>query len=126
MFHKRIAVFLLALSVMLLSSAVLLSAKDNSMGIAQERVITLSAPTVVGGTVLPAGDYKVTHEMQGQAHIMTFKRMYGKAEVQMKCTLVPLDAKAQDTRLLYETDTNNQRVLTEMIFRGDTSKHVLE
>ena len=124
--QKRITVFLLALFVVLLCSAVLLPAKDNPMGIKDKQDIMLSAPTLVGGTVLPAGDYKVTHEMQGQTHIMIFKQSHGTAEVKTKCTLVPLNEKAQDTRQLYETNAKNQKVLMEMIFRGDTAKHVLE
>ena len=124
--QKRITVFLLVLFVVLLCNAVLLPAKDNSMGIAEKRAITLSAPTLVGGTVLPAGDYNVTHEMRGQNHVMIFKRSYGTAEVTAGCKLVPLDAKALDTQLVYETNTNNQKVLLEMAFRGDTAKHVLE
>src|SRR5271157_3117821 len=91
--QKRITVFLLALFVVLLCNAVLLPAKDNSMGIAEKRAITLSAPTLVGGTVLPAGDYKVTHEMQGQTHIMIFKQSHGTAEAKVRCELVPLNAK---------------------------------
>ncbi len=58
--QKRITVFLLALFVVLLCHAVLLPARDNPMGIKDKQDITLSAPTLVGGTVLPAGDYKVT------------------------------------------------------------------
>ena len=126
MSRKRITVFLLTLFVVLLCNAVLLPAKDIPMGIKGKQDITLSAPTLVGGTVLPAGDYKVTHEMQGQTHIMTFKQSHGTAEVKTKCTLVPLNEKAQDTRQLYETNAENQKVLMEMIFRGDTAKHVLE
>ncbi|MGB7555419.1 MAG: hypothetical protein WBM04_13685 [Candidatus Korobacteraceae bacterium] len=124
--QKRITVFLLALFVVLLCHAVLLPARDNPMGIKDKQDITLSAPTLVGGTVLPAGDYKVTHEMQGQTHIMIFKQSHGTAEVKTKCTLVPLNEKAQDTRQLYETNAKNEKVLMEMIFRGDTAKHVLE
>ena len=124
--QKRITVFLFALFVVLLCSAVLLPAKDNPMGIKDKQDITLSAPTLVGGTVLAAGDYKVTHEMQGQTHIMIFKQSHGTAEVKTKCTLVPLNEKAQDTRQMYETNAKNEKVLMEMIFRGDTAKHVLE
>jgi hypothetical protein len=97
--QKRITVFLLALFAVLLCNAVLLPAKDNPMGIKDKQDITLSAPTLVGGTVLPAGDYKVTHEMQGQTHNMIFKQSHGTAEVKTKCTLVPLDVLQLSGRL---------------------------
>ena len=121
--RKRMFVVLIGLVLVLLGS---MAAKDNPMGIATKQTINFTQPTVVGGSLLPAGDYKVTHEMQGQTHIMIFKQSHGTAEVKTKCTLVPLNEKAQDTRQLYETNAKNQKVLMEMIFRGDTAKHVLE
>jgi len=47
------------------------------MGIAEKQTLTFYGPTVVGGTLLPAGDYTVTHEMQGQTHLMIFKQVGG-------------------------------------------------
>lgn len=123
---KRTAMVLAAI-FMVLCSVSLLAAKDTSkLGIAETRVITFSAPTVIGGTLLPAGDYKVTHQMQGQDHIMTFTQIGGKkAEAKTKCTLVPLGAKAPTNEQRTTVNAKNERVLTEMTFRGDTAKHVL-
>jgi len=95
------------------------------MGIAQKQEISFTAPTVVGGSLLPAGDYKVLHEMQGTTHIMVFKQINGKAEAKAKCNLVPLNEKAKTTEQRYTENAKNERVLIEMTFRGDTSKHVL-
>jgi hypothetical protein len=122
---KRTAMVVVAIFVLLCSVSLL--AKDSSkLGIAETRTITFSAPTVIGGTLLPAGDYKVTHQMQGQDHIMTFTQIGGKkAEAKTKCTLVPLGAKAQTNEQHTTLNAKNERVLTEMTFRGDTSKHVL-
>lgn len=112
--------------VVILSVAAFIQAKDNPMGVAPKQNITLTAPTVVGGTLLPAGDYSVLHEMQGTEHIMIFKEIGGKkTEVKAKCSLVPLTAKATQTEQRYTENAKNERVLVEMIFRGDTSKHVL-
>jgi hypothetical protein len=94
-------------------------------GVALKQEITFTAPTLVGGNLLPAGDYKVLHEMQGTDHIMIFKQMNGKAEAKAKCNLVPLNAKAKTTEQRYTENAKNERVLIEMVFRGDTSKHVL-
>jgi hypothetical protein len=101
------------------------SAWDNPMGVAPKQEITFTAPTVVGGTLLPAGDYKVLHEMQGSEHIMFFKQIGGKAEVKAKCSLVPLGEKAKTTEQRYNENAKNERVLVEMQFRGETAKHVL-
>ncbi len=67
----------------------------------------------------------MTHQMQGQTHIMVFKQNGGKAEVKANCTLVPLNEKAKQSEERFEQNAKNQKVLVEMIFKGDTAKHVL-
>jgi hypothetical protein len=124
--QKRMFTLLVA-AVVVLGAATLLAASDNPMsGVALKQEITFTAPTVVGGSLLPAGDYKISHMMQGSEHIMIFKQIGGKAEAKAKCNLVPLAEKAKTTEQHYTENAKNERVLTEMIFRGDTSKHVLE
>lgn len=123
-YQKRMFVILIT-AVMVLSAATMLGAKDNPMGVAPKQQISFTAPTLVGGSLLPAGDYTVLHEMQGTEHIMIFKQVSGKAEVKAKCNLVPLTEKAKTTEQRYSENAQNQRVLIEMTFRGDTAKHVL-
>lgn len=112
--------------ILVLGTATLLAAKDYPMGVAPKQEITFTAPTLVGGSLLPAGDYTVLHEMQGTTHIMIFKQIGGKAEAKSKCNLVPLTEKAKTTEQRYSENAKNERVLVEMTFRGDTAKHVLE
>jgi hypothetical protein len=121
----RIIAVLAAVAI-LVCGATLLQAKDNPMGIAPKQTLTLSQPAVVAGTLLPAGEYKVTHEMQGQTHIMTFQQIDGKAKAKAKCNLVPLAEKASASESHFTQNANNERVLTEITFRGDKAKHVLE
>jgi hypothetical protein len=108
-------------------SAALVQATDNPLGIANKQTITFGSPTVVGGTLLPAGEYQVLHQMNGTEHIMVFKGIAGtKGEAKAKCNLVPLAVKATKTEQRYTENAKNEHVLQEMTFRGDTSKHVLE
>ena len=122
--QKRMFVLVMAIFVVV-GTVTVLSASTNSMGVAQKQEITFSAPTVVGGTLLPAGDYKVLHEMNGAEHIMVFKQIGGKAEVKAKCSLVPLPEKSKTTEQRYTENAKNEHVLVEMQFRGDMAKHVL-
>ena len=87
------------------------------------RTLTLSEQAKVGAQVLPAGEYKVTHTMDGAEHIMVFKQ--AKQEYRVKCNLEPLNAKADATQAWYEADASGQRVLQAIVFRGDTVKHVM-
>lgn len=122
--QKRMFAVLIA-ATLVLGATTLLAAKDNPMGIAPKQDITFTAPTVVGGTLVPAGDYKIIHEMQGTEHIMIFKSANGKIEVKAKCSLVPLTEKAKTTEQRYTENAKNEHVLVEMTFRGDSAKHVL-
>jgi hypothetical protein len=115
-------VVLIGLVLVLLGS---MAAKDNPMGIATKQTINFTQPTVVAGSLLPAGDYNVTHQMQDQTHIMIFKQKGGTAEVKAKCTLVPLPRKATRSEQRFTENANNQRVLVQMTFSGDQATHVL-
>jgi hypothetical protein len=118
--------FAVATAVLLVFSCTMMMASTNAMGIAEKQTINFTAPTLIGSTVLPAGNYNVTHEMNGQAHIMIFKQIGGtKAEVRTNCTLVPLKEKAEHTQQLYTINAKDQHVLQQITFQGDKATHVL-
>jgi len=121
--QKKMFVVLIGLILLLLGTMV---AKDNSMGIATKQTLDFTQPTIVAGTLLPAGTYTVTHEMQGQTHIMIFKQKGGTAEAKAKCTLVPLASKATVSEQRFNDNANKQRVLVQMTFYGDKAIHVIE
>ena len=110
------------LLVTLLGLGVMLWAQGPA-GFKEKRTVSLSEQTKVGAQVLPAGEYKVTHTMEGAEHIMVFKQ--GKQEYRVKCNLEPLSAKADATQVWYEPDANGARVLQAIVFRGDTVRHVM-
>jgi hypothetical protein len=119
---KLIAVMTLCV----LAMASVLMAKQNQFGVADTRQVTFNEPMYVGNVLLPKGDYEVKHTMQGETHIMVFTQLHAKnpAEAQVKCTLVPLQKKADQTATSYTQNDKNQRVLTSLEFKGDTAKHV--
>jgi hypothetical protein len=103
----------------------MVSAEEKNLGIRDVSRVTFVAPMRVGTAVLPAGDYLVRHTMEGQEHVMVFQPVRGKGpEVKAKCTLVPLAEKAEHNQTIYSMNAANERVLQELIFRGDSAKHV--
>jgi hypothetical protein len=64
--------------------------------------------------------------MEGQDHIMVFHQIGARkpVEVRAKCTLVPLAEKAKGDQKIYLTNAANEWVLQELIFKGDSAKHV--
>lgn len=111
--------------VVTLSVAVAL-AGSNKFGVADTQKITFIDPIRIGDTLLPQGNYSIQHQMEGNEHLMLFKQLgvAKPAQVQVKCTLVPLATKADQTQKIYVVNASNERVLRELIFRGDTAKHV--
>jgi hypothetical protein len=101
-------------------------AGQNSMGIADHYQVSFSQNVWVANTLLPQGDYEIKHVMEGDNHIMVFHQLNVRkpAEVRAKCTIVLLPEKAGDSQKIYTLNAANERILQELIFRGDRAKHV--
>jgi hypothetical protein len=113
-------------SICVLLFGVFALAGQNPMGISDLYRVNFTEKVKVADTVLPSGDYEIRHVMEGANHIMVFRQIGVRKPVvvRAKCTLVPLTAKAADNQKIYELDAANQRVLHELIFKGDRAKHV--
>lgn len=96
---------------------------QGQAGFKGTRIVVLSEQSKVGAQLLPAGEYKLTHTMEGSEHIMVFKK--GKQEYRVKCNMEPLSEKADATQYWFEPDGAGQRVLQSIVFRGDTVRHVI-
>ncbi len=112
--------------VVVIVLGVFMWAGTNQLGVADSYRVNFSEPVRVADTLLPRGDYEIRHVMEGQNHIMVFHQLRTSkpVEVRAKCTLVPLTAKAPDSQKIYELNAANERVLHELIFKGDRAKHV--
>jgi hypothetical protein len=102
------------------------SAAENQLGIADSYRVNFTEKVRVADTLLPQGNYEIRHVMEGSDHIMVFRQMGTKkpVEVRAKCTLIPLGAKADQDQKIYVLNAANERVLHEMVFKGDRAKHV--
>ncbi len=107
-------------------TALCLASSLNQYGVADVQQVTFTDAIKVGDVLLPKGDYKVEHTMQGQDHIMVFTQLHAKtpATAKAKCQLVKLEAKADQTQVLYDHGDANTHVLQEITFRGETARHV--
>ncbi len=83
--------------------------------------ITLDRPVVMKGTVLKAGDYRIT---LGDAKV-TITTDTGKNPIEVPAKLESVEKKFADTMLAYTTE-NGQQALTEIRLGGTTTKVVFE
>jgi len=113
------------LAISLFALSLVATAGQNNLGVSDIVHVTFATPVRVGTSLLPAGNYTVRHTMEGQEHVMVFKLVGNKtSEVKAKCTLIQLGKKSDQTRAIYQVNASNERVLRELVFRGDTAKHV--
>ena len=122
---RHIKIFGISFLCLLMLSLVAF-AGQNSMGISDKYQVNFVEKVRVADTLLPQGDYEIRHVMEGQNHIMVFHQLRTKnpVEVRAKCTLVPLAEKANADQKIYVLNAANERVLSELIFKGDKAKHV--
>jgi hypothetical protein len=122
----RVMKVVAVLAVMVLSMSLLATAGRNQFGVSDVQKVTFNEAIKVGDVLLPKGEYKVLHTMEGENHIMVFTQVTTReaATARVKCQLVPLPEKAQQNLVLYGHNDQNVHVLQELIFRGDTAKHV--
>ena len=97
-------------------------AADATFGVGKTRYITFNSDVKVGDKVLPAGEYKVLHMMEGTDHTLVFKSTDNKEKVRVKCNMVQLDKKSDQTFSELKT-VGSERILTALVFRGDNFKH---
>jgi hypothetical protein len=110
--------------ICVLMVAVVASAGEN-LGISNYQKVSFTGNVRIGDSLLPKGDYEVKHVMEGENHIMIFHQLAGKsATFRVKCTLVPLTEKAKTTEKKYVLNAANEQVMQEIVFRGDSAKHV--
>jgi hypothetical protein len=121
--RRMFAGVLILMWVFILSAV---SAAENQMGIKDSYSVSFSGKVRVADTLLPPGNYEIRHVMEGSDHIMVFRQLRTKkpVEVRAKCTLVPLTAKAEKDEKIYTLNAANERVLQELVFKGDSAKHV--
>jgi hypothetical protein len=98
----------------------------NKYGIADKRPVRFYDPVWVGSVLLPAGEYEVRHNMQGEEHLMVFREMSAKtpAEARVRCTLVPVEKPIEQDQVGFTSNSAGQLVLHRLAFKGDRAEHL--
>ena len=115
----------LVLGLTMVLACVAAFATDTTQAMPGKKTITFTAPTVVGGTLLPVGDYTVTHEENGQTIVMIVTKTGGTLQAKSNCTMVPVKTKAARCDQSYTVNDKNEHVLIAMTFEGENVTHEL-
>ncbi len=104
-------------------AAVSVSAQGSPIG--KSRDLVLRLPAQAASITLPAGEYRVTHVMDGEKHVLVFKALKGeRKEFRVPCKMHALDVEARHTEQHYEMTSAGDRVLTSLVFQGEKVEHV--
>jgi len=96
---------------------------DDAMVSWKMKDVELMAPARAGSVVLPAGEYRVTHEMQGAQHILVMERMgKGKQTFRVECAMQPLTNVATQDEQHYRYE-GKEKILVGLMFKGDKVFH---
>lgn len=121
MSHTR--AFLVAVTV-LAALTIAAMARQGSY-VSNPKDVEFRTPVRVADMIIPAGEYTMTHVMQGEKHIMVFtSKAKGHAAFRVGCNLVSLPEKATRSEQYYNEAPNGDRILVQLIFAGDQVKHV--
>ncbi|MFQ5738167.1 MAG: hypothetical protein ACE5JX_04100 [Acidobacteriota bacterium] len=127
----------LGLCILTLLPLQLLAEKGNIV-VGKKATTTFTDPVRIGNLRLSPRTYQFQHVMDSNKdeHFVVFRRMarlsethtsVGREAGRVKCRLVPLAGRARHTEMHFsETEENSsgERVLKELIVRGEVFKHV--
>ncbi len=118
MSYRRIAIVLTVVAL-----AGIAAWASDTMVSWKSQDVKLDAVARAGSVVLPAGEYRVTHEMQGTQHILVMALAgKNKQTFRVPCTMQPLVQAATQTEQHYRFE-GKEKILVGLMFRGDKVFH---
>ena len=119
MSYRRIAIVLAVVSLVGIAAW-----SDDIMVSWKSQELTLSQPARAGSVLLLAGEYRVTHEMQGAQHILVMV-LTGKSKqtFRVPCSMQPLTNAAKQDEQHYRYE-GKEKILVGLVFKGDKVFHV--
>jgi len=121
----RLSLIIRSVFIVLLIFAVTCAvATDKTIG--KTRTLKILEPVVAGDTHLKAGEYRVTHVVEGEQHFMvlTGTSSTNKGEYRVKCQMKTLPSKASYDEQHLAPGPSGENILMSVTFQGDTVEHV--
>lgn len=98
---------------------------ENKIHVGKRGEISFNTDTRVGDALLPAGAYQFQHIVEGDDHVVVFKKAgTGKEVVRVKCMIEPLGEKAEQTTIYSAKNAAGENVVRQILVGGENVKHV--
>ncbi len=131
-FVSKLAVGLLVSIV----SVLVFAKQDQTVLVGNDDKVTFETPVRIGKQVVPTGDYRVQHMLEGDNHVVTFKKVSASGEeergsvagtevVRTLCKLESLGTTAKYTELHYTLNEGSKtKTLQHLLVQGENVKHL--
>ena len=137
----RLTVMGIALIAFLAAFAVPLYAQHgDTLTVGKKGELHITSPVRVGNTLLKAGMYQLQHVIEGEDHVVIFRRIImsepnekghrlihvagiGEEVARVKCQIQPVDKKWKNTKLILHTNTAGEKEVAEVQVAGEKVKH---
>lgn len=99
--------------------------KSKKMRVGKKGEFTLTSDVRVGDALIPAGAYVFSHVVEGQDHVVSFKKTAtGREVARVKCKIEPIGETADQTLISTTTNEAGERTILEIVVAGENVKHV--
>ncbi|HLG16180.1 MAG TPA: hypothetical protein VJH03_16980 [Blastocatellia bacterium] len=127
------AILVLVLGLFSLSA---LAQHEDMVRIGKKGIVAFDTPVRVGDTLLKPAKYQIQHVVEGEDHVIVFKRISqtgsagyissvsAKETMRLKCRLEPLGEKARHGGMRFGTNAAGEKTLEEVHIQGENVKHV--
>jgi hypothetical protein len=87
--------------------------------------INFTKEVKVGTVLLPAGEYRVQHVVDGDNHLLVFKAANNREKARVPCRVEPLSGKVDQNTQVANRNDAGELVLQSLAFKGDKFRHEL-
>jgi|CXWL01.1.fsa_nt_gi hypothetical protein len=107
---------------------------QDMMNLGKKGEIVFDSSVRVGDQLLKEGTYQIQHVMNGEDHIIVFRKMSrdslsqlitGKEIARVKCRVEPLGEKAKHSGIRFGTNAAGEKTVEDVHMRGESVKHLL-
>lgn len=107
---------------------------QDIMNLGKKGEIVFDSSVRVGDQLLKEGTYQIQHVMNGEDHIIVFRKMSrdsqrqlitGKEIARVKCRVEPLGEKAKHSGIRFGTNAAGEKTVEDVHMRGESVKHLL-
>ena len=127
-----------AMLILLLAAVSLpaLAQHEDMVRIGKKGVVPIDTPVRVGDVLLKPGRYQIQHVMEGQDHVIVFKKLLHarppeyvetaseKGTTRLKCTVKPLGEKAKYGLIRLGKNAAGEKTIEEVQIQGENVTHV--